>query len=62
MYLFPFVMNHIILGLGKLFGGGVKIAIFAIFSNFEANFLKRVHPYGSKNIFPQPFPPKGLWV
>ena len=30
--------------------------------NFEVNFLKRVHPYGSKNIFPQTFHLKGPWV
>ena len=30
--------------------------------NFEVNFLKRVHPYGGKNIFPQTFHLKGLWV
>ena len=24
-----------------------------LFFKFEANFLKRVHPYGSENIFPQ---------
>ena len=33
-----------------------------MFVNFGANFLKRVHPYGSKNIVPQPFHPKGPWV
>ena len=33
-----------------------------LFLKFEANFLKSVHPYGSKNIFPHSFPPKGLWV
>ena len=30
--------------------------------NFEVNFLKRVHPYGGKNIFPQTFHLKGPWV
>ena len=33
-----------------------------MFVNFGAHFLKRVHPYESKNIIPQPFHLKGPWV
>ena len=53
IYSFPFVRTVSFYGNRELFGRGVKMGIFFRFFNFEDNFLKRVHPYGSENNFPQ---------
>ena len=51
--------KHLELGFGKK---KVIITENGYFFTFGANFLKLLQPYGSKNIFPQTFHPKGLWV
>ena len=56
---FHYVTNDIQIEPGTFFFFGGKHGMFV---NFGANFLRKVHPYESKNIIPQPFHLKGPWL